>query len=84
MLQPEDFTRDNWESVTWRIVSGTYVRGYMLSACLPQQAYFEWVIERMGLQGGGTIRIENALGEAGSPQWKLAFRQVEAEGGRDD
>jgi|GEM_PF-2330747 hypothetical protein len=84
MLQPDDFNRDNWESVTWRIVSGTYVRGYMLSDCLPPQAYFEWVMDRMGLSGAGAIRIENAVGATGSPHWKLTFRQVDAEGVRKD
>lgn len=75
MLQPEDFSRENWEEVTWRIVSVTYVSGYILSECLPPPMYFDWLMERMGRETAVNIRMENAVEETGSPLWKLTIRQ---------
>lgn len=77
MLQPDDFSRENWEVVTWRIISVTYVSGYILSECLPPPMYFDWVMDRMGRVSPVNIRMESAFGEAGTPLWKLTIRQVE-------
>jgi hypothetical protein len=77
MLQVDDFTPQNWESVTWQIVSGTYVRGYKLSACLPPETYLEWVIDRHGLTYPGAISIENAMDEGLGPVWRLTIRQAD-------
>ena len=78
MLQSEDFSRENWEAVTWRIVSVTYVSGYILSECLPPPMYFDWLQERMGQLSPVNIRLENTLGEEGTPLWKLTIRQTGA------
>jgi hypothetical protein len=78
MLQPDDFSRENWEAITWRIVSVTYVTGYILSECLPPQMYFDWLMERMGREVAVTIQLqmENTVGESGPPLWKLTIRQA--------
>jgi hypothetical protein len=77
MLQVDDFTPQNWESVTWQIVSGTYTMGYKLSVCLPPEKYLEWVIERHRLTYPGAISIENASDEFGAPVWRLTIRQAD-------
>lgn len=77
MLQVDDFSPQNWESVTWQIVSGTYVRGYKLSACLPPSTYLEWVIDQHRLTYPGAITIENTTDEKGSPAWRLTIRQAD-------
>ena len=76
MLRIEDFSRDNWEAVTWRIVSGSYVRGFIMSECLPPPNYVEWAMERMQLTQPGTIRIENGLTEEGRSVWKISIREA--------
>lgn len=77
MLQQKDFFPENWESVTWQIVSGTYVKGYKTSACLPPNSYLTWVIEHHRLFHRGAVLIENAVDEAGYPVWRLSIRQAE-------
>lgn len=77
MLQVDDFNPQNWESVTWQIVSGTYVRGYKLSACIPPPKYFEWVIDQHRLTYPGAIMIENATDDGGTPIWRLTIRQAD-------
>jgi hypothetical protein len=77
MLQTEDFYPRNWESVTWQIVSGTYVRGHILSACMPPPSYIEWVMESMNLMYPGAVQIENTVGEDGTLLWKLTIRQAD-------
>lgn len=76
MLKADDFSRENWEQVTWRIVSVTYVSGYILSECLPPAMYFDWLMARMGQESAVNIQIENAVGEPGSVHWKLTIRQA--------
>lgn len=77
MLQPDDFSREKWEEVTWRIVSVTYVRGFILSECLPPPMYFDWLMHRMRRVSTLSIRMENLSGESGSILWKLIIRQEE-------
>ena len=76
MLQAEDFYPVNWESVTWQIVSNTYVRGHMVSACLPPQSYLIWVMKQLDLNYDGAINIVNAVADDGNPLWKLTIRQI--------
>jgi hypothetical protein len=77
MLQEDDFSPENWDSVTWQIVSGTYVSGYKLSACLPPETYLEWVMDRHGLTYPGAISIENAMGDGAGAVWRLTIRQAD-------
>jgi hypothetical protein len=76
MLQAEDFYPVNWESVTWQIVSNTYVRGHIVSACLPPPSYLKWVMKQLDLNYDGAINIVNAVADDGNPLWKLTIRQI--------
>ena len=75
MLRLEDFYPHNWESVTWQIVSNTYVKGYILSECIPPTQYIQWVTQQLDLFSPGTIKIENTVSLKGEPLWKLTIRQ---------
>lgn len=75
MLQAEDFYPVNWESVTWRIVSNTYVRGHVVSSCIPPPSYIDWVMKHLDLNYDGAINIVNAVADDGKPLWKLTIRQ---------
>lgn len=75
MLQAEDFYPVNWESVTWQIVSNTYVRGHVVSSCIPPPSYIYWVMKHLDLNYDGAINIVNAIADDGNPLWKLAIRQ---------
>jgi len=76
MLQSDDFSREKWEEVTWRIVSATYVSVYILSECLPPPMYYDWLIQSLEKASAVNIRMENAVGEEGSLLWKLSIRQA--------
>jgi hypothetical protein len=77
MLQTEDFYPQNWESVTWQIISNTYVRGHILSRCLPPPTYIDWVTEKMNLFYPDSIRIISWVGEDGKLLWKVTIRQAD-------
>lgn len=72
----DDFERKNWESVTWQIVSHTYVRGYVMSECIPPTSYLQWVSEHLGLNDPGMVRIENSAAPSGRQAWKVSIKQV--------
>lgn len=45
MLTSKDYRRDNWEHVTWQIVSGVYARGYVESTVIPPDDYLHWMMD---------------------------------------
>ena len=57
MLTSKDYRRDNWEHVTWQIVSGVYARGYVESSIIPPEDFLQWMINRYGLHSSESIRI---------------------------
>lgn len=76
MLCMDDFEPKNWESVTWQIVSHTYVRGYMMSECIPPPSYLQWVSEHLNLNEPGMLHVQNARSGSGLRAWKVSIRQV--------
>lgn len=77
MLRSVDFERENWEAVSWKIVSSTYVSGFILSECLPPPMFLDWLMDRLGKTSEIDIRFENHMASEGSTVWKLTVRPRE-------
>ncbi len=76
MLTSKDYRRDNWEHVTWQIVSGVYARGYVQSSIIPPEDFLQWMIDRYGLHSSESIRIVSDERPGGRPSWRISIRQA--------
>lgn len=76
MLTSKDYRRDNWEHVTWQIISGIYAKGYVESSALPPEDFLKWMLERHGLHSTESIRIVNVEGTKGKMVWRITIRQA--------
>ena len=76
MLTSKDYRRDNWEHVTWQIVSGVYARGYVESTVIPPDDYLHWMMERYGLDSAESVRIDSGDRQGGKPAWRITIRQA--------
>jgi hypothetical protein len=76
MLTSKDYRRDNWEHVTWQIISGIYAKGYVESCALPPEDFLEWMMKRHGLHSTESIRIVNVEGTKGKMVWRITIRQA--------
>ncbi len=76
MLTSKDYRRENWEHVTWQIISGIYAKGYVESSALPPEDYLEWMMKRHGLRSPDSIGIVNKEGRKGRMVWRITIRQA--------
>ena len=76
MLTSKDYRRDNWEHVTWQIISGIYAKGYVESSALPPEDFLEGMMKRHGLHSTESIRIVNVEGTKGKMVWRITIRQA--------
>jgi hypothetical protein len=76
MLTLKDYRRQNWEHVTWQIISGIYAKGYVESSALPPEDFLEWMMKRHGLHFTESIRIVNVEGSKGRMVWRITIPQA--------
>jgi hypothetical protein len=71
MLTTEDFHTENWAHVTWQIISGNYVWGFVRSEVLPPSEYLHWLMHTYNLFDPESVKLISEVQEKDKSSWRI-------------